>query len=295
VAAGAPPQGARQLIVRLPSSDGVDLALHDLGGRGRPLLISHATGFHGRCYAPLAGALADDFHSRAVDYRGHGASTRPSGWAGGALDWRGCGDDAVVTAGTIAPGGDLVAFGHSMGGAALLMAAARRPGLFARLVLFEPIVYPPPDPLPDPEEFPLVVGARRRRPRFDSYTAAYENFASKPPLSWFDPAALRAYVDHGFRPVDPDLADGEVELRCSPAFEAATFAGSMTNGVWDLLPSIETPVLVLAGAHEDDQPSRIAPLVAEALPNAEFISLPHMTHFGPFTHLTEIAALIRTA
>lgn len=279
--------------MRLPSSDGVELAVHDLGGLGRPLFISHATGFHGHCYAPLAHVLAGDFHAYAIDYRGHGESSRPDGWAGEPLDWRGCGDDAVAAAEAIAPDGDLVAFGHSMGGAALLMAAAQRPGLFARLVLFEPIVYPEPDPLPDPEEFPLVVGARRRRPRFDSSTAAYENFASKPPLAWFDPTALRAYVDHGFSPVDPDAPDGEVELRCSPAFEAATFAGSMTNGVWDLLPSIDIPVLVLAGAHDEDQPSRIAPAVAEALPNAEFIALPHMTHFGPFTHLTEIADLIR--
>lgn len=281
--------------MRLASSGGVTLALHDFGGTGAPLLFSHATGFHGHCYAPLAHALTDRFHSWAVDYRGHGNSSPPAGWDGESLDWRGCGDDAVLAAETVAPDGGLLAFGHSMGGAALLMAAARRPELFRALVLFEPIVYPQPDPLPDPDEFPLVIGARRRRARFESYDAAYENFAAKPPLGWFEPDALRHYVDHGFRPVVWEEPEGEVELCCTPAFEAATFSGSMTNGAWELLPSVDIPVTVLSGKHEDDQPSRIAPLVAEALPNATFVPLPHMTHFGPFTHIAEIADLIRHA
>ena len=35
------------------STDGVVLALHDLGVDGPPLLLCHATGFHGRVWAPL--------------------------------------------------------------------------------------------------------------------------------------------------------------------------------------------------------------------------------------------------
>jgi pimeloyl-ACP methyl ester carboxylesterase len=154
-------------------------------------------------------------------------------------------------------------------------------------VLFEPIVYPAPEAI-DPESFPLVIGARRRRRTFESFDAAFQNYAGKPPLAWFDPEVLTLYVDHGFRPAP----DGGVELCCEPEFEAATFAGSITNGVWDLLPEIQVPVLVLAGVDEPDQPSRIAPIIAERLPNGTFSSLPHMTHFGPFTHVDEIADLI---
>ena len=39
--------------------------------------------------------------------------------------------------------GPLFGFGHSMGAAALLMAEPRRPGLFAGLVCYEPVIYPP--------------------------------------------------------------------------------------------------------------------------------------------------------
>lgn len=278
--------------MRLASSGGVSVALHDFGGAGAPLLFSHATGFHAHCYLPLARELAHDVHAHGLDYRGHGHSSQPAGWQGEYLDWRGCGDDAVLAAAAVAPEGGLVGFGHSMGGAALLMAAAREPGRFRRLVLFEPIVYPPPPEPVDPESIGLVVVARRRRQRFDSYQAAFDNFASKPPLAMFDHDVLHEYVEHGFAPVHDDAGSG-VELRCTPEFEAATFGGSLTNGVWDLLPTIETPVLVIAGRIEADQPSRFGAAVAERLPRGEYLELPHMTHFGPFTHLAEIADLLR--
>jgi pimeloyl-ACP methyl ester carboxylesterase len=282
-------------VIRARSSDDVGVAVHHFGGTGTPLLLSHATGFHGWCYRPLALRLADRFDAWAIDYRGHGSSTQPAGWQGEPLDWRGCGDDAIAALEAIDPPAPVVAFGHSMGAAVLLMAARRRPELFERLVLFEPIVYPPlPEPI-DPETITLVIGARRRRNRFDSYEQAHANFAGKPPMGWFEPDVLRCYVDHGLRPVaDPDGdagADG-VELCCSGPFEAATFSGSITNGVWDLLPGIATPTLVLAGVIEGDQPSRFASDIAERLPAGTYLGLPHMTHFGPFTHVDEIARLI---
>lgn len=274
-------------MITVASSDGVDVAVHRFGGAGQTLLFSHATGFHGWCYAPLARALADRFDSVALDYRGHGQTPQPAGWDGAYLDWRACGDDAVAVLATLPQ--PAVGFGHSMGGATLVMAAVRQPAAFERLVLFEPIAFPPSEQA-DPELFPLVAGARRRRRTFESVDAAFQNYAAKPPLGWFDPEVLSLYVDHGFRPA----ADGGVELCCEPSFEAATFAGSTTNGVWDLLPEVDVPVLVLAGRVEPDQPSRIAADVAGRLPNGSYLELDHMTHFGPFTHIDEIADLIRS-
>ena len=67
----------------VPSTLGVLIAVHELGGQPdaglRPLLVSHATGFHGRCYLPMAHELADRFHSIGFDYRGHGDTPRPEG------------------------------------------------------------------------------------------------------------------------------------------------------------------------------------------------------------------------
>lgn len=277
------------------STDGVDIAVHDLGGAGPLLLVSHATGFHGRCYEPIAHALADRLRCVAFDYRGHGDTPRPTG----PIDWRRYGDDAVAMARWAVEqngGAPIDAFGHSMGGACLLMAALREPGLFRRLVVFEPIVFPPggirPTPndgagTPDPADNPMVAGARRRRATFASHQAAIDNYAAKPPLNGFTPEALRAYVVYGFAPDD----DG-VHLKCRPDTEAETFAMGSSHDTWDHLPEIATEVLVVAGRVEPMQPSMIAAGVAERLPHARYVQLDQLDHFGPMVRPLLLADLI---
>jgi pimeloyl-ACP methyl ester carboxylesterase len=261
--------------------------VHDLDGMGPAILLSHATGFHGHCYAPLAAELADRFHSFAIDYRGHGATAAPGDWD---VRWEGYGDDALAVARALAPSGGLIGFGHSMGGTALLMAAHRQPGLFDVVIAFEPISFPGREPGDVRPPSPLVSGARRRRRTFASRDEAYENYASKPPLDSFVPAALRAYVDHGF--VDTD--DG-VALACDPEIEARTFEMGGEQRSWDLLPEIATRVVVVAGKVEDFGPSSVAAEIAERLPNGTYVECPELDHFGPMTDPADMARVIADA
>jgi pimeloyl-ACP methyl ester carboxylesterase len=277
-------------MLHTPSSDGVSVAIHELAGRaGHPLvLLAHATGFHGHAYLPVAKHLAPRLHSYGMDFRGHGDTALPPDWA---VAWAGYGDDALAASTALAalPGGGdgIVGFGHSMGGAALLMAAAERPELFRLLVLFEPIVFPT-SRVRDPDApNPLRDGARRRRPVFDSFDAAIANYASKPPMAAFDPDALDAYVRHGFR------QEGDhVRLKCAPETEAETFHNGGNHATWDRLGTIDVPVVIVSGQVAEMQPSSVAELVATELPNGRYVLQDHMDHFGPMTHPAEVAALI---
>ena len=281
----------RRPLFSVDSTDGVSVAVHELSSAtgAQTLLISHATGFCGYAYAPLAAALGDRFRSLALDHRGHGATPPPRGWELGTdVDWRRFGDDTLAVARAIDEAGRLVGFGHSMGGSSLLMAAHRDPAQFSRLVLFEPIARPPDEQPVDATTWPIVLGARRRKRRFSSFQAAFENFRRKPPLSHMTPEALRGYVEHGLR---PGVDDG-VELCCSPELEAAIFVLGPHNGVWHLLPDIEVPVLVVSGAFEPDQPSASAAQISERLPRGELMVLPDQGHLGPFSHPREVADVI---
>ncbi|HEU4840240.1 MAG TPA: alpha/beta fold hydrolase [Ilumatobacteraceae bacterium] len=277
-------------MLRVPSTDGVSVAIHELAGSaGHPIvLVAHATGFHGHAYLPIAKRLAPRWHTYGMDFRGHGDTPLP---ASGAVSWAGFGEDARAAATTLAalPGGEggIVGFGHSMGGAGLLMAAAAVPGLFRLLVLFEPIVYPT-DRVRDADTpNPLRDGARRRRQVFDSFDAAIANYASKPPMAAFDPDALDAYVRHGFR------QDGDhVRLKCDPETEAETFHNGGNHTTWDRLGAVDVPVVVMAGHVAEMQPSAVAELAAAALPAGRFVLADHMDHFGPMTHVDEIAEVI---
>lgn len=283
----------RRPLFSVQSTDGVSVAVHELSSTesAPPLLVSHATGFCGHAYAPIASALGDRYRSLAMDHRGHGATTAPPGWeAGDGVDWRRFGDDTLAVARAIDAPGQVVGFGHSMGGASLLMAAQRDPAVFARLVLFEPIARPPAEPSIDASDWPIVIGARRRKRRFPSFQAAFENFSRKPPLSLMTPESLRGYVEHGLRP----SAEGGVELCCAPELEAAIFVLGPHNGAWDLLPEVQVPVLVVTGAFEPDQPSASAAQIAERLPRGELLLLPEQGHLGPFSHPRQVADVLST-
>lgn len=276
-------------MFRVASSDGVDVAVHEFGGPtgAPPLLLSHATGFHAHCYEPVAERLAERFRVFALDHRGHGQTAAPEGWV---VDWQRFGDDTMAVCERL--GGPLVGVGHSMGGAALLMAAGRVPRLFERIVLFEPIAFPAPASAPDMDEHPIVVGARRRRRAFASVREAVENFREKPPLSVLAPEVLQAYVEYGFRPVDRDDPSAGIELVCTPDLEAGIFVGARRNGVWDLLPTVSTPTTVVSGHVEELQPSGRSLDIAARLPNASYVLLDHQSHLGPFSHPDEFADLV---
>lgn len=214
----------------IESTGGAVIALHELGGPKSQavvpvLLFSHATGLHGRVFEPLAAFLNDQFRCVSIDLRGHGMSEVSPG---ASLAWSGMADVLTALCADVFPMGPLHGIGHSMGGAALVLAAARRPDVFRSLWLYEPVIVPPESGLLPDGENPMSEAAARRRDCFDSLEQAYENYASKPPLDQLHPDALRAYVDGGFS----SSPDGSVVLRCRPSTEAEVFRHATTSDAW---------------------------------------------------------------
>src|SRR3954468_11976511 len=124
-------------------ADGIALVVHDWSGTGPPILLAHPTGFHGRIWAPVASRLVDaGFHVWSFDFRGHGDSDAPPVDTDG-YSWHGFADDVLAVTEHLGLAGDpaLVACGHSKGGAALLLAEAKRAGTFPRILAYEPIVF----------------------------------------------------------------------------------------------------------------------------------------------------------
>lgn len=225
-----------------------------------------------------------------------------------------------------------VAVGHSLGAHALLRAASIRPGTFASVYCFEPIFVVPRSRLP-PGAAPanLEKGAARRRRSFASKAAAHAALGSKPPLSAVHPAAMRAYVEHGFlfdgdsesygstsQSRDGTWHSGKVHLACAPEAEAAIFAnggeehtalaevsgaGGTTPGLEAITPrrrGVGCPITVAHGALTDPrQPgvvlysSAIAPVIAADLGGGAALEhLPQLDHFGPLVDPEAFAASV---
>ncbi|MSZ31001.1 MAG: alpha/beta fold hydrolase [Actinobacteria bacterium] len=272
----------------IPSLDGIIIAMHDFGGEGSPVLLSHATGFHAHCWEPMAQILSVSHHVMGFDHRGYGdaETVDPA-----TIEWQQYGNDALAAARHLSAqhdGQPIVGIGHSMGGASLLMAALQEPSLFSALFVFEPIVFPPAPENEDRPSSPLAGGARKRRSTFPNFEAALENFTAKPPMASFHPVAREAYVRHGFKPNE----DGEVELKCLPEHEARTYETGGTHSTWGDLANISTRVWVLSGAPAPFQPSSFAIKVAENIPGSTYVQFDEMGHFGPLEHPAHIASLV---
>ena len=276
-------------VHRVPSTDGVELAVYDFGGEGPDLIVGHATGFHGRVYDPMLDHL-DGCRRISVDLRGHGDAAAPDG-----LDyrWESCAEDLVAVIDALELGAErpLFGFGHSMGAASLLMIAPERPGLFAGLVCYEPVIYPPGVTDDDARLGGWVERTRRRRRRFDSFEAAIANYASKMPYSLLDPAALEAYVRHGFaaRP------DGAVEIKCRPAVEAQLYLMGPHHRAWDTLSEVRCPVALMRGAVLIPGPAYWAEAIVGELPNVDFLEVEDLGHLGPLENPKRLAELTAAA
>jgi pimeloyl-ACP methyl ester carboxylesterase len=300
---------------RVETTDGVGIATYDLGGDGPPLILAHATGFHGLVWLPLAAALRDRYHCWAFDSRGHGASeAAPEG----NYDWDGFALDALAVTRAVAPGaGDERprAVGHSCGGAALLLAEEAEPGTFAALYCYEPVV-----PIigegagagegggaagggeagggaagegggEAPTGNPLAAGARRRREVFESRAAALDNYAAKAPFTSFDPAALEAYVEWGFR----DLPDGRVQLACRREDEARVYEQAWRHHAYQHLDRVACPVALASGGRHAHFGLEVITAIAARLRHGASTPIEvheDLGHFGPMERPAEVAASI---
>ena len=236
--------------------------------------FAHATGFCGGVWRPVVAGLSEDFESLVWDFPCHGSAPK---W-GHPIDWWDLGDWTLEQ--VALSGSPPIGVGHSMGGAALVMAELRAPGTFAGLLLVEPIIFPPPFKR---QEGPLSRRALKRRNHFESREEARANFVAKAPFSSWTPAAFEGYVECGLI----DTTEG-IELACRPLDEAEIYQGATGHGAWDLLDKIEVPVAILAGGSSDTHPADFVRHLASRIPHSEFEIIPGTGHFLPM----EMPALV---
>ncbi|HEX4245295.1 MAG TPA: alpha/beta hydrolase [Acidimicrobiales bacterium] len=267
--------------------DGVEINYFDLGGSGPPVLMVHATGFHGHMWQPIADRLQDDFHCWALDLRGHGDSGPPPdldfSWSGFAQDIR-----AVVDRlGLERPR----AVGHSLGGANSLFVEQLAPGTFSSIYAYEPAIWVPvPEGVGD-DGSTAVDLALRRRAHFPSRQAALANYAAKAPMDSFAPECLAAYVEHGFA----EDGDGSVHLKCRPEYEAGAFRGFAGTTIYARLPEVRCPVVIARGSDPGSQAAERNEVFVSQLPHGRGEELAGLNHFGPQQSPTALGDSIRTA
>ena len=251
-------------ILQLRDDDGEHAALHDLGGDGPALLLTHGNGLNAGMWATVVPHLRHTFHCFGLDFRGHGASQQAHDRIPVDRHWF---TDEVVAAVAAIGGPPVLAAGHSLGGATLLRAEQWRPGTLQACWAFEPVLVPDTwDAKPPPSN--LIEASRRRRLVFASVQEAVDRFCSKPPFAGCEPEAVWAYVELGTAP----QPDGTVKLTCTGETEASIYESNERLD-FTQFSTIACPVVVAAGAAVamgNELPPMVAPLVAEAVGDGRF-------------------------
>lgn len=274
----------------------VELCVYEWPGKGDPVLLLHATGFHSRCWNEVVEQLPGQ-HVYAVDIHFHGRSSD----AGAIVDWKLFSEDMCLLIEQLDLQ-NIVGVGHSMGGYLAAWAASVQPERFSELVLIDPVIMSPEryaelEQLTanlDVEDHPVA----QRKNNWRDGDEMFQRFCDRPPFDSWNRNVLRDYCDYALLPPGED---GLRQLACNPINEATNYLNNKRNAaILDRLQRITTPVTLLRarggeGPIVDFSTSPTWPELASVLPDCRDIYLPDLDHFIPMRDPELVASYIREA
>jgi pimeloyl-ACP methyl ester carboxylesterase len=264
----------------------------DWGGNGPLLHIAHATGYCAGVYTPLAERLTPDLRVVGLDDRGHGRTTVPAD-PRNLKNWNVFRDDLAAFFRSL--DGPVIALGHSRGGTASLLAAAKYPELVRALILIDPTILPfswmgwwyLAKKAGLARFVPIAYRAAKRRKVWPDREAIWNSYRRKESLKGWGEAFLKAYVEAG----TVEAADGRITWRCDPAWEARCFA-TCPHDVWRFVPQVRCPTLVIYGLDSDTFLKPAAERFKRILPAAELLGMADTSHFVPMERPKETTTAI---
>ncbi len=254
------------------------------------LLFAHANGYPPDCYTP--------FFKQLADYRIFAMRQRPL-WDDADPreidDWQPLSDDLLRFMDEQKMD-RTIAIGHSMGGIAILRAALREPERFSRVILLDPVLFPPNfirfykiiHALELAHKLhPLVPAAQRRRRFFKNREIIFRGYRKKNIFRYFSDEALEAYING----ITCPAGDGTFQL-CYPAgWEVQIYVSGVWRDMelWRALPDLTPPLLIIRGESTDTFYEKTGKLVQKKLPSATVVSIPKST----LERATEVANEIK--
>lgn len=219
----------------------------DFGGEGPIVHFAHANSYPAGSYRQLLAPLLKQHRILAIEHRPlwpeHTVPPLRSTWSEIADDLIRFLDQHHLR--------NIPGIGHSMGAVVTLLAAARRPDLFSRIILLDPVFFPTRMALTT-AVMPMFMKRRQpwirktlERPCFwPSRAEAYAFHRSKRVFSGIPDTVMRDYV----QAATVQEANG-VRLRYSPEWEARVYCS--LPFVWASLAACKNPVFAVRGEHSN--------------------------------------------
>ena len=255
---------------------------------GSAIHFSHANGYPPLCYKALLSPFETDHEVIASLHRPlWNEEIKPNSMR----SWEQLGNDIQDLLFEV--GNPAISIGHSMGSAAVLMAAVKRPDYFHKIILIEPVLVPRfatliLQALPSlaRRAWPL---ARQTISRVDSWVnrgAVFAHFRSKHVFRRISDEVLWDYVDSGT--VIDDF--GNYKLAYSKEWELQCYL--KVYNCWDLFKSLKVPSLIVRGAESNTLSRKAWIRLKKISPQSEYIEISNSGHLLPFEQPKILASKI---
>ncbi len=257
-------------------------------GQGmQAIQLLHANAYFPEVYRTLIAAMGHD------QYTVHMPLLRPLWPAANAAqlrDWSLFADDLIVHMDQHRRRG-VIGIGHSLGAIVSWLAAIKRPDLFSRLILIDPVILPPkmirsmrfmPIWL-QRRKVPLIRISSRRRDHWPDRRALEEHLRSKKVFQRFDTAVWADFKTYG---VNEDV-DGGVRLRFPREWESRIY--STPPNIWKYLNRDTCPITIIKAQYSDVITSDTWQRLNGLLDRHTLIEMQDVGHLVPFEKPLQLA------
>lgn len=261
----------------------------DLGGDGPIIHLAHANGFPAQTYGVLVKELTADFHLIGMQARPLWSNSNYSKFR----TWHEAADDLIRF---LDEKGlkDIIGMGHSFGAVCTIIAANKRPDLFSKLVLIEPVILPSWVYLMTrlaPQNImkrisPVAKKALQRKEHWESREAAFTQFREKNVFAQMSDEALWDYVNA----VMVNEGSG-IKLRYTKEWEAQIFI--TVSNPWKELQALKHPFIAFRGETSDTIQPQVWEKWKRINRTGKLIEIPNSGHLVPLERPKVVAEEIR--
>ncbi len=250
----------------------------DFDGAGPVFHFAHANGYPPGVYKALINPITSDFKVLGIiqrpfwDKKGHNKLKH----------WSQLADDLIhfLEKRNLS---NIIGGGHSLGAIITIIAAHKRPDLFSKLVLIDPVLFPdimkwPLKLLPprlSKHIIPISRTALKRRDVWTSQEEMYESYRSKRVFSKISDEVLMEFVEQATE----ENGNNQITLRFTKLWEAQVYA--------TVFPAISTlfkldlPILAIRGEKSDVVSDKIWGKWQKEQPHNKFLSVKDTGHLVP--------------
>jgi len=262
------------------------IPFQQLSDHGPVLHFAHANGFPPAAYQHFLKPFLKDHKVIASKFRplwGTEDYTKVKSWETFADDLIRFLDEQGLS--------NIIGMGHSLGGVSSLIAAMKRPDLFSKLILLDPVIvdgfkmqlfkY-----LPiglKKKVVPIAKISIKRKDTWPSKEVVYESWRTKKVFQGFSDTALKTLVEHAIIPNEK----GQVKLAYSKEWETQVYLTAPL--IFKKVKAMKTPMIVVRGAAGSVITSQVWEEWQAAQPNNHFINFPNAGHLVPLEHPEPLA------